>query len=196
MLVGLTGQTGAGKSEVCTILFEHGFDIINADSVARDVTREGGKCLREIVSAFTDRILLPNGELDRKALGLTVFSDKKQLKKLESIIFPYILNEIEKRVQALRPGSKGIFLDAPTLFESGVDKSCDKVCSVIAPREIRLSRIIERDKITPEAAELRMNSQPEDEFYTARSNYVIINNGTRDELKNAVCDMIGSLGLE
>jgi len=196
MLIGLTGPTGAGKSEVCAILLEYGFDIIDADLIAREVTAAGSECLLEIVSVFTDEILLPSGELNRKVLGLTVFSDEKQLKKLENIIFPHILAEIDNRVKVLRLGSKGIFLDAPTLFESGADKSCDKICCVLAPTELRKCRIIKRDNITPEAAELRMSSQPGDEFYTERSHYVIMNNGSEAELQNAVRKMLRSMNLE
>ena len=195
MLIGLTGQTGAGKSEVCKILLEYGFDIINADLVARDVTQAESECLREIVHEFGSSILQADKSLDRKALGAIVFSDPERLSRLESIIFPYILREIDERVRRLGPQSRGIFLDAPTLFESGADKSCDKICSVTAPAELRMQRIINRDKITHGAAKQRMDSQHEEEYYTSRSDYMIRNGGTKAELQNAVLDMLKALNL-
>ena len=195
MLIGLTGQTGAGKSEVCGILLGYGFDIINADMVARDVTCAGSDCLREIADEFGDGVLQADKSLDRKALGAIVFSDAQRLSCLEGIIFPYILREIDERVRRLRPKSKGIFLDAPTLFESGASKSCDKICSVTAPKKLRIQRIIARDGITAETARQRMSSQHDDEYYTSRSDYVIINGGTKAELHGAVLDMLRALGL-
>ena len=195
MLIGLTGQTGAGKSEVCAILLEYGFDIINADSVARDVTRAGSECLGKIVEEFGDKMLRPGGKLDRKALGELVFSDAASLDRLEDIIYPYILREIKKRAGELSPGSKGIFLDAPTLFESGANKFCEKICSVTAPEDLRMERIIARDNLTSEEAANRMNSQQRDEFYASRSHWVINNNGTKGQLRGDVLRMLRAFGL-
>ena len=195
MLIGLTGQTGAGKSEVCAILREYGFDIINADGVARDVTRAGSECLREIVEAFGNSILQPDRSLNRKALGEIVFSDAERLDRLEDIIYPYILRDIKERVEELSPGSKGIFLDAPTLFESGANKFCNKICSVTAPQDLRMERIIERDNLTPEDAANRMNSQQGDEFYASRSHWVINNDGTKGQLRGDVLRMLRAFGL-
>ena len=90
MVVGLTGQTGAGKTTVCRIFSENGFSIINADHVARQVMEKGQPCLKEICEFFGKDILLENGILDRPKLAGLVFTDKKKLELLNSITYPYI----------------------------------------------------------------------------------------------------------
>jgi dephospho-CoA kinase len=188
MLIGLTGQTGAGKSQVSAILREHGFGVIDADRAAREVTYAGGECLREIAAEFGEDILLPDGSLDRKALGEIVFSDAEKKKKLEAIIFPHIMREVGARYIA--SDTEVVFLDAPTLFESGADKSCAKVVSVIAPADVRMKRIVERDNLTQKEAESRMRSQHEDEWYVSRSDYVIRNDKSDIELYAGVREML------
>ena len=84
--------------------------------------------------------------------------------------------------QAQADGKKYILLDAPTLFESGLDKICDRRVSVLASEEVRLQRILVRDKIDEQAARRRMSAQHPDSYYTVRSDFVLRNNGTREEL--------------
>lgn len=172
-VVGLTGQTGAGKSTVSKIFSENGFCVIDADRIARIVAEKGSKCLDELADAFGADILNPDGTLDRKALAEIVFNDKSELSKLNAIIYPYILSEISGQIE----NTEGfILLDAPTLFESGADKLCDIIISVTADSEIRKKRIIKRDKLTHEQAVSRMKSQLDESFFIEHSDYIIKNN--------------------
>ena len=86
-----------------------------------------------------------------------------------------------------------ILLDAPTLFESKADGLCDIIVSVIADRDIRLNRILKRDSITLHEAEIRLNSQKNDDFYMGKSDYVIKNNGSLSELENNTMDVVNSI---
>lgn len=181
-VIGLTGQTGAGKTTVSGALAQKGLDIINCDLLARQVTERGTPCLSALAARF-DGILNPDGSLNRKKLGGIVFCDKVELAALDEIIYPYIKAEVQNRINKLWAGnSKGIVLDAPTLFESGADGLCDEVVAVVAPPAVRRARIMRRDGIGGAAAEARMASQRGDEFYTARSRYVLRNTGTEAEL--------------
>lgn len=181
MVVGLTGQTGAGKSTVSGIFAENGYAVINADHISRIVVEKGTECLKELVEIFGIGILNPDETLNRKALADIVFTDKSRLEMLNSIIYPYITTEILSQIkQYSDKGSKLILLDAPTLFESHSDDFCEIIISVTANSEIRKKRIIERDNITAEQAQNRMNSQLDTEFFIEHSDYIIENNGSFD----------------
>jgi dephospho-CoA kinase len=175
-ILGLTGPSGAGKSYAAHLLALEGFAVINADNTARKVVEAGGSCLNELRKAFGDDILSTNGALDRKMLAKKAFADKISLDKLNSITHPHIIKAINAELAALQQnGESLVVLDAPALFESGADSICDTVVTVIAPKELSLKRIMERDKITIEQAEQRINAQPNDEYYTSRAEYVIRN---------------------
>ena len=193
IIVGLTGQSGAGKTTVCSTFEKNGFAIINADIVAREVMSKESDCLRETVSVFGD-ILLEDGSLDRKKLAGIVFSDRNKLEVYENIIFPYIISSIKEKVDGYtKENYNYILLDAPTLFESKADKLCDIIVSVIADRDIRLKRILNRDLITLYEAEHRLNSQKNDDFYIEKSDYVIKNNGSLSELENNTMNIVNSI---
>ncbi|MBE6839918.1 MAG: dephospho-CoA kinase [Ruminococcus sp.] len=177
MVVGLTGQTGAGKSTVSKVFAENGFSVINADKIARLVVEKGSKCLAELEESFGDGIINENDELNRKALASIVFSDSKKLELLNTITYPYITREILKQIDSLSAqGELLILLDAPTLFESRADDFCELIISVIAHTDLRQQRIMERDSLTSEQALKRMNSQLTESFFIENSDFIIKNN--------------------
>lgn len=183
MVVGLTGQTGAGKTTVCKVFSENGFSVINADHISRLVMEKGQPCLAEICEFFGKDILLENGNLDRPKLAGLVFTDKKKLELLNSITYPYITAEILKMIRKLSAeGKKLILLDAPTLFESRADDFCELIISVISREEFRVERIMKRDNISRESAQYRMDSQLKEEFFRTHSDFIIKNNSDIDNL--------------
>lgn len=194
MIVGLTGQTGAGKTSVSDYLRKKGHHVIDADLVAREVVAKGSKCLMDLVIAFGVDILRPDGTLNRRKLGDMVFADKSKRKVLNRITFPYIQEEIFARVEELgRQGAGIVFLDAPTLIESGTHQRCHKVISVIAPSELRMDRILKRDDITLQQGLIRMGAQHQDEYYTSKSDYVLTNDKGLGELFRRVDEVIAAL---
>ncbi len=197
MVVGLTGQTGAGKSTVSKVFSENGFAVINADVVARKVVEKGTRCLAEIQELFGSSVINEDETLNRRALAGIVFSDSGKLEMLNTIIYPYITREILQQIKAYSAkGEKLILLDAPTLFESRADDFCELVISVISKAELREKRIISRDNLTPEQAKKRMNSQLDEEFFIKNSDYIITNNSTIEtvyEISKEVSDRIKEL---
>ena len=178
-VVGLTGQTGAGKSTVSKVFADNGFAIIDADKVARTVVEKGSPCLAEISDFFGEGILRADATLDRRALAAIVFSDKTKLDSLNTIIYPYITGEILRQIREHSSnGEKLILLDAPTLFESRADDFCEIIISVLADPELRENRITVRDGLTSDEARKRMNSQLDEEFFRSHSDYIISNNGS------------------
>lgn len=181
MVVGLTGQTGAGKSTVSKVFAESGFAVINADHISRLVVEKGSRCLDEIIDFFGTDILEADGTLNRKALGNIVFADKAKLEMLNTIIYPYITKEILRQIKDYSAnGNKLVLLDAPTLFESRADDFCEIIISVLADAETREKRIIERDGLTKLQAKNRMDSQYDADFFSAHSDYIIENNDSLD----------------
>lgn len=182
-VIGLTGQTGAGKSTVCNYFRNCGWAVIDCDKVSREVTERGERCLTELAEAFSSTILGEDGSLDRRALGRIVFSDRAKLEQLNNIIFPHIIRRIEEKLDSLREkGETAVILDAPTLFESGADRQCDAVMAVIATPEVRLGRIMERDGLTREDAAHRMASQHSEDFFRQHADFLIENNSSLEAL--------------
>ncbi|HRR75309.1 MAG: dephospho-CoA kinase [Ruminococcus sp.] len=193
-VVGLTGQTGAGKTTISKIFSENGFTIIDADKVARKVVEKGSNCLYEIEELFGREILNDDETLDRKALAAIVFTDKAKLETLNTIMHPYITKEILSMIKEnSNNGVRLILLDAPTLFESHADDFCEIIISVLADENVREQRIIARDGITHEQARQRMDSQYSDEFFMSHSDYIIRNDGdieTVTKISREVSDKI------
>jgi dephospho-CoA kinase len=168
-IIGLTGQSGAGKSNVSRIFKYRGFFVIDADQVAREITSKP-ETIQILVENFGPDIL-HGSELNRKALASIVFTDRRQLNRLNELLFPIICKDIIKLIEGCR--QTYVLLDAPQLFESGLNKICDKIIAAISPRDILIWRITSRDKISKEDAEKRLNSQLPQEFFVENADYVI-----------------------
>ena len=193
-LVGLTGQTGAGKTTVSRLFEAEGIAVINADTVARQVVERGTSCLQAMQRVFGDGILLPDGQMNRSAVAAMIFGDASARERYQAIIYPYITRTIRQQAEQLAAkGSRIILLDAPTLFESGIDRFCSAVISVIAPKEIRKARILSRDTLTEAQAEQRMNAQHSEDFFRDHSDAVIENNGSEAALEAAVRQIVRML---
>lgn len=194
VVIGLTGQTGAGKSTVGESLLRRGAAWVDADLIAHDVADNEKVCLADLALEFTIDILNVDGTLNRKKLADIVFHDKAKLHRLNEIIFPYIIRAIEAELARLRAeGHHYIVLDAPTLFESGCDRYCDVIISVVADEQLRLQRILGRDGLTHEEAEARIQAQHRESYYVRRSDFVIENNDTVDTLCLKVAEVMSRI---
>ena len=187
-VLGLTGPTGAGKGEVTKRLAAAGVLIVDTDRIAREVVEKGQPCLTALVQAFGDGILHEDGSLDRAALAAAAFSSPEGSKRLNAVTHPYI---IERSLEILRSSdSDRAVIDAPLLFESGMDACCDTTAAVLAPADVRLKRIMARDGISEEKARLRMNAQPQEAFYRERVAYIIENDSDAAALDAAVTALL------
>ncbi len=173
MIIGLTGPTGSGKSTVAKFLEDMEFVILDYDKISRDTSRKGSPCLLELSREFGDEILDLEGNLQRKVLGKIVFSDPEKLETLNKITHRYILKESDRLM--MENADKNVVLDAPLLFEANLDKKCDAVIGVVAPKELRISRICERDSIDEESAKSRIKSQHDEDFFRENCDFIIEN---------------------
>ena len=182
-IVGLTGSTGAGKSEVARVLAECGCYCIDADALSRQAVLPGSRCLNELVQQFSPAILSEDGSLNRKALAAAAFSSPEQTKQLNAIVHPVVLEMIDDELkQAAQQGYAFAVIDAPLLFQTGLQRLCHRTVAVLTPADVRLQRICFRDGLTKEQAVSRMKAQPEDAFYTERASVIIHNNESVEEL--------------
>ncbi|MGN1133834.1 MAG: dephospho-CoA kinase [Oscillospiraceae bacterium] len=176
LIIGLTGQSGAGKTTVSKHFAEKGFALINCDTISRNVTRKGSECCKALQKYFPGCFDCEL-ELDRQALAKIVFSSKDKLELLNNTIFPFIIRDINAEIERLADsGEKYIMLDAPTLFESGLNRLCDCIVSCVADKQTRIKRIAKRDNIPDELIEKRFDSQLSEEFFRTHSDYTIENN--------------------
>lgn len=192
-IIGICGGTGAGKGVVSSIFRLHGAFVIDCDVIDRDIVAIGTPALAEIYGAFGLDYRAHDGSLNRRKLAKKIFSDKEAKKKLEHITHPRIISEIKNQI-ASHTGL--IVIDAPLLFEAGVEKLCDCVISVIADEETRIARIMSRDSITYEMARERISGQKSDDFLRSNSDYTIHNSSSVSELDEQVRNIIAQIGFQ
>lgn len=190
-LIGVTGPSGAGKGALCELLKKRGIVCIDADAVYHSLLVPPSECLDALRDAFGESVFLPNGSLDRAALGRIVFAENDKLELLNSTVLSYVLAKFRIMISEFEAkGEAAVVIDAPTLIESGFDKECDVVISVLAPVETRLERIMRRDAISREKALLRIKAQKSDEFYISHSDAVVHNDGSQDALDEALDELL------
>ncbi len=189
--LGLTGPTGAGKSTVARLLEQNGIPLVDADAIARTVTEKGSPVLSALADTFGKDILFPDGSLDRRALAAVAFSSKENTERLNAVSHPAILARI-RRALADATGD-AVVLDAPLLFETGLDALCDHTVAIVADEAVRLARITARDGISEEAAKKRMAVQPDTAFYAAHADILLYNNGDRSPAMLA-SDLLAQIG--
>ncbi len=178
LVLGLTGVSGSGKGYICEYFGRYGLSVINTDKIVHELYENSKECIMSIVDAFGDGILTSSGKIDRRALGALVFSDRAALEKLNYTVHKFTLEKVREKINnCIKKKIKAVVVDAPQLFESGFDRECDKIISVISDENRRIERICKRDNITKEAALKRLANQHEDSFFIERSDYVIFNNG-------------------
>ena len=190
MIVGVTGSSGAGKSTVCEILEkEYNMKVIDADKIARDLSKKGTRYIADIIEKFGNDIVDENGELKRKKLAEIIYTSPAKREELNSCTFKYIKEEIEKQINNIKD-NKDIAIDAPLLFECGLDKLCDKVIGVISKKQLQLDRIVARDNVDYDHANMRLDAQQNDEFYRKNCDIIIENNHEVEDLKKQLQEKI------
>lgn len=181
-IYGLTGQTGAGKTTVSLELQKRGWCVIDCDIAAREIVKKGSPVIDELKEAFGEDIVLPDGELDRKALAKKAFSTKENERLLNKITHPAITRLVRKNIIDNKDNYTAFAVDAALLFESELYAYCKKTIVVTADEDVRLRRIIERDSISREDAILRINAQPNEQYYLSKADIVVRNNGGEIDL--------------
>ena len=193
-VIGITGNSGSGKTTATKILKRLcDVEVIDADKVVRELSVPGTKYLDAIKEKFGESVFLEDGTLNRKALAEKIYNSKEDLEVLNGLTFKYVVEEIKFRIEESK--SEIIVLDAPLLFESGLDENCTAVIGLTAPFELKVERIVKRDGISEETAYSRINIQAKDEFYLNKAD-VVIENNNQDELEDKLKEALRILNIK
>ena len=183
-LIGLTGNIATGKSEVARILAGLGARVIDADKIAHEVTRPGGPAYDAVVHAFGPQILAPTGAIGRARLGAVVFRDRDALQRLEEIVHPAVIAEVDRLIGQAR--EQVVMVEAIKLIEAGMHRRCDELWVVTAPRPVQIARLVATRGLTEEEAALRVDAQPPQEEKAALADRIIVNDGDIEQLRRKV----------
>lgn len=190
-VIGLTGGIASGKTTVSNILIGKGYDIIDADLIAREVVEVGTSAYYKIVEVFGHEILLKDKTINRRSLGKIIFNDKKSREKLNNITHPIILETIKIKLLERCEEGKIIFLDIPLLFEQydlwkefGIE--FDEIVLVYLNNEDQIERLKKRDNISEEEALVKIKSQLPIDEKLKRASKTIDNSGDVQQLNDQI----------
>ncbi|MEE0930033.1 MAG: dephospho-CoA kinase [Acutalibacteraceae bacterium] len=191
-VIGITGPTGSGKSTITEHFKNKDCFVIDADVIGKKALESDSPCLRQACTVFGDDIIEADGKLNRQLLAKRAFSTKENTQKLNDITHPWICMQVLKTIDTIRSNNRDpiIIFDAAVLFESKMDIICDYVIAVIAPVKIRKQRIMKRDNISSENAEIRINAQMQDSFYVEKSDFVFDGSSSLDEIYKKADEVI------
>lgn len=193
-LIGLTGGIGSGKSTVAQLLVRHGWELVDADQIARDIVEPGQPALAELAQAFGEDILQEDGSLDRGLLASRAFSSREKTAVLNSITHPRIHEETQARFDAARrAGADFVVYDMPLLVDKGLHKDMDATIVVDVDAEERVHRLVAYRGLNEEDARRRIAAQIPDDVRRAAADFIIDNNGPREALGEQVEGVVEKL---
>lgn len=184
MILGLTGGIASGKSTVSNIFKKYGIYIADADKIAKELGNRKD-VIDEIGEKISKTVIDKNGSVDRAKLKEIVFSDKSKLEILNKIYHPKIREEF-KKIKLNSSKNDIIIFDVPLLFETGMYTLCDKKTLVYVNEDIQIERLIARDGITKELAKKIIDSQMSLDEKKSKSDILIENNDSLEELEKKV----------
>lgn len=190
-IIGVTGGIASGKSNVCNIIEQEGYPVIDCDKITAELSVQGGLLYNVIVKEFGDDFLLDNGDLDRKKLAKKIFNDSKSKEVLDKITHPIIYEEVKKRLDNVSDGL--VFLEAPLLYESKFDNICDKIICVFLQKKLQVQRLMDREGIDEDYALAKIHSQMDLYMKKSLADYVIDSKGTFEETKLLVLNVINDI---
>lgn len=199
IIIGITGGIGSGKSTVSGYLSGLGYTVIDADKISREITENDNNALLEIRRAFGVDVFNSDDTLNRKALANIVFSESSKKRILEEIVISRAEAIIKEKISAFKAShseKKAVFLDAPLLLETGMNRLTDKVWLCDAFDEIRIQRVMSRDGLKREEIIARMKNQMSREEKIKFADEVIENNLGREELLSNIERLLSKYDLK
>ena len=190
MIIGITGGTGCGKTTLLDLIREKGGLVLDCDAIYHQLLRTDKSLLDAIEARFPGTV--EDGCLQRKKLGAIVFNDKDALNDLNTITHGAVKAEVQR---LLTPLPQLAAIDAIGLFESGLDKLCKLTVAIDAPREDRIARLMARDNISAEYAAARIDAQPTGAEFAARCDYILVNDGSREDFQEKCLAFFTQVGL-
>ena len=190
-VIGITGGIASGKSNVCTVIRELGYPVIDCDEITRQNYEINGKIYNVVLERFGKDFLLDDGNIDRKKLGKLVFNNSSAKMLLNSITHPIIKEELLSEISKYNDGL--VFVEIPLLYEAKFDSLCDKVICVFLSQKYQVERLMEREGIDEDFALKKIHSQMDLYMKKSLADYVINSKGSFDETKLQVIDVINNI---
>ncbi|WP_302372362.1 dephospho-CoA kinase [Enterococcus asini] len=193
-ILGVTGGIATGKSTVVDVFRKAGVPIVDGDLIAREIVEPGKPALKALVAAFGEEILTED-RLNRKKLGEIVFNDPAKRKLLDRLLDGYLRGAITDQIKDAAKRAPLVVADIPLLYEADYQQYMDQVAVVYIPKELQLTRLMQRDHLTKEAALQRMKSQLSIEEKRQKADFLFDNQGTREETRQQVLRWLAEKGF-
>ena len=191
LIIGVTGSIASGKSSFCHILKDLGFELINSDEIVNELYQKDGTAYKAITALGIDNITKNDGEINKENLRRLIFNDPAMKQKVETLVHPLVIDEIQSRIQ--KSLKTNFAVEVPLLFEAGLQSMFPCIVTVFAERESLLSNTEKKYGITRAEAEKILSSQMDIEEKMKRSNFVIMNTGTIDDLREKAESLLEKL---
>ena len=189
-IIGITGGISSGKSTVTNFLRQRGFQVVDADSLVHQLQAPGGRLYNILVEHFGKQVVLKNGELNRPLLASLIFSNPEEQEWSKETQGQVILEELAALKNQLAQTEAIFFMDIPLLFEQGYESWFDEVWLIYLDRETQIDRLMNRDKLSLEAAESRLASQWPLDKKKKLATHIIDNSGSLDQLLSQIISLL------
>ena len=190
-IIGVTGGIASGKSNVCRVIKNLGYEVIDSDLIAKELSEKGKVIYNSIINVFGEEYLDENKEIDRKKLGKLIFNNSAAKLLLDKATHPYIVEEIKNRLSVSK--NQLIFVDIPLLYDCNLTYLCDKIICVYVDLETQIERLMARDKIEHEYALSKINSQMSLEKKKELADFVIDSSKSFENTEKQVLEIIEKL---
>jgi dephospho-CoA kinase len=184
-VIGVTGTIGSGKTTVCSFFREFGATVIDADALGKEVVEKDDGVFNALVTAFGREILNEDGTLNRRRLGSLAFTKPEKRKELNAIAHPALLKRLREEVDAARRAGP-VVVDAALILEWGIQSELDALIVVTADHHTQRERVVSQRGWSPEEVDARMQTQIPPEEQVGSADYVIVNDGTIEDLRGRV----------
>jgi dephospho-CoA kinase len=188
VLIGITGGIGSGKSLAAHYFELLGYKVINADAFTRELYRTNPELKEKLVGAFGKEILDENGFVSGAKARSIIFADSDSIKRVNSIVHPFVIDAISKEVLKLK--GEIVFIESAIAYESGFYKNLDYVIMVYSPDNLRIQRVAKRDGAKEEDILKLMKLQMPEKEKMERADFVLLNEGKKIDMKRAVKELV------
>ena len=189
-IIGITGGISSGKSTVTNFLRHIGFQVVDADALVHQLQAPGGRLYNILVEHFGNQVVLKNGQLNRPLLASLIFSNPEEQEWSKETQGQVILEELAALKNQLAQTESIFFMDIPLLFEQGYESWFDEVWLIYLDRETQIERLMNRDKLSLEAAESRLASQWSLDKKKKLATHIIDNSGSLDQLLSQIISLL------